>query len=176
MTYRSEVSYCIILAITAVGAFTDARSGRIPNWLTFPAILAAPIYYGLFGGQKWMLYSTLGLVLISVGPLVAFNAKGMKGGDVKMYAAVGAWLWPELAFVALLASALLGMVGGLLTSARKGASLMSILQNIGTIMRNPFRSKRRRVKIDIEPNTKFRLGPYIFLGVASTVAYALLRG
>src|SRR5690242_18234513 len=87
---------CILacVAITAVAAVTDTRTGHIPNWLTLPPLIIAPLLWGAHGGL-WRvdggslvgsLLSMLGCALV---PLLLFFKRACGAGDVKLFAAVG---------------------------------------------------------------------------------------
>ena len=100
-----------------VAVVTDLRSRRIPNWLTFPAILAGlvlntvlpPLFLEGVGWTVGLFSSLTGclLLLLTFGFLGFINFVGM--GDVKLRAAVGALLrWP----VALWALAYVALAGG----------------------------------------------------------------
>jgi prepilin peptidase CpaA len=113
------------LIVLAVATFTDLRYRRIPNWLVLPFLLAGIVvspwrsdwgdinqginwhglsqfrWYGL--GQS---FAGLGLGLLIFG--ILFWLGGMGGGDVKLFAALGAWLGPEHTFWALFFTSLVG--------------------------------------------------------------------
>lgn len=68
----------------------DFRERRIPNFLTFPALLAGFVLRGLLYGWPGLSESFLGfgLGLVILFPLFALNKFG--AGDVKLLAAIGA--------------------------------------------------------------------------------------
>jgi prepilin peptidase CpaA len=99
------------LIVLAVATFTDLRNRRIPNWLVLPflvaGIAASTWLHGWHGlGQS---FSGLGLGLLLYGFL--FWMGGMGAGDVKLAAAIGAWIGPNQLFIALVVTA---MAGGLM--------------------------------------------------------------
>ncbi|MCA9581994.1 MAG: prepilin peptidase, partial [Myxococcales bacterium] len=96
MTLEVLIPLGIAIAITAISAVTDTRTGHIPNWITFPPILLAPIGYGLFFGWYGFGQSVLGLLACGVVPYFMFWQGGMGGGDVKLFAALGALLGWQL--------------------------------------------------------------------------------
>lgn len=99
------------VAALLIATIADLRSGRIPNWLVFPFMLAGiavSIYVrGWAGAGNSLRGIALGILLCGV--LVYLKALGM--GDVKLCAAIGAWIGPEQLFTALI---LTGLAGGLI--------------------------------------------------------------
>jgi prepilin peptidase CpaA len=81
-----------VVLITAIG--TDLRSARIPNWLTFPAMGMALLGHTWLGGISGGLVSLAGLA-VGLGLLLMIYLAGAIGaGDVKLMAAVGAFVGP----------------------------------------------------------------------------------
>ena len=76
------------LALTA--AITDWRKGEIPNWLTLPPLVVAPVVYGILLGKMGAIASVLGIVFCGLPTLVLWWQGGIGGGDVKLVAAIGA--------------------------------------------------------------------------------------
>jgi prepilin peptidase CpaA len=113
------------LIVLAVATFTDLRFRRIPNWLVLPFLLAGLVlspwrtdwgcisegisWHGL--GQfrwhgLWQSFAGMGLGLLIFGFL--FWLGGMGGGDVKLCAALGAWIGPVQMFWVLFFTSLAG--------------------------------------------------------------------
>lgn len=83
---------CIVIVVCA--SWFDLRTGRLPNLLTLGAAGAGWMFHLLAGGPAGILSSALGFVLGLVLFLPLFALRGMGAGDVKLLAAVGAWLGP----------------------------------------------------------------------------------
>lgn len=92
-------SYCVLAAMLAAAAYTDARYGKIPNVVTYPCVLVGLIGHaitgGLSGGEPPDLClglsgSALGLAIGFLPLLLAWLAGGIGGGDAKLMGAVGA--------------------------------------------------------------------------------------
>ncbi len=125
-----------LVPILLVASYTDWRWQKIFNWLTFPAIgaglaisiAAGALSGGLAGAGREALSSLAGFGLLALIFLVLGLLGGMKGGDLKLMAAVGAWLgWP-LSVQALLYVAICGGIFALVWAAVHGALGKTFLQ------------------------------------------------
>jgi prepilin peptidase CpaA len=90
----------------------DLRTRRIPNALTFGAALTALLFHGVTGGWSGLLGAIGGWLLGAALFFPIFALRGMGAGDVKLLAAVGAWLGPaQVIWVALITSVAGGILG-----------------------------------------------------------------
>ena len=125
-----SIAWWPTLIVLAVATFTDLRSRRIPNWLVVPfmglGIVVSTWLHGWHGlGQS---FGGLGLGILLYGFL--FWMGGMGAGDVKLAAAIGAWIGPNQLFFALIVTAMAGglmvfvwaLFGGFLKDMFTGAS------------------------------------------------------
>src|SRR5437762_8698439 len=92
----------IAVAVALVACVFDLRSRRIPNVLTLGAALVAFIASGLAGGSSALGASLAGWALAAAIWLPCYLLGGMGAGDVKLMAAIGAWLAPAAAIYATL--------------------------------------------------------------------------
>jgi prepilin peptidase CpaA len=95
----------------SIATVWDIRSRRIPNWLVLPfglgGIAASAVTHGWSGlGQ-----SLLGILVASFLLGILYWLGGMGMGDVKLCAAIGAWVGPQQLLMALV---VMGIVGGLM--------------------------------------------------------------
>ena len=102
--------YLLICAsgIAIAGAVQDVRGGRIPNWLTYPAILAALAVRSILSGWPGLESGLVGWLVAGGIFYVLFLLGGMGGGDVKLMAAVGAWAGNSQVVAILIAAAIAG--------------------------------------------------------------------
>jgi prepilin peptidase CpaA len=106
-----EFAQFAALAVAVTAAGWDLRTRRIPNVLTFGAALAGLGYHVVTGGLSAVASSAAGWALGALVFIVPFALKGLGGGDVKLLAALGAWLGPaDVIWVALYT----GVAGGIL--------------------------------------------------------------
>ncbi len=170
--------YLLIAAasIAGVSAWTDSRSGHIPNWLTIGALglgiatnVALGCYYvGSWRGGVWGAgYSLTGAFLCSIVPAFLYWKGGIGGGDVKLFAALGALCLPmvglEMETYAFIFAALIAPM----RLAYQGVLLQTLGRSLALLV-NPFRKRENRTEIPETLMTWFRLGPAIFLGAAMT--------
>ena len=102
------------VAAVLVATVTDFRSRRIPNWLVFPFMfsgLAVSIFLHGWAGAGSSL-SGMALGVLVCGVLAYLRALGM--GDLKLCAAIGAWVGPAQLVNALV---LTGLAGGVFALA-----------------------------------------------------------
>ncbi len=89
----------LVVGCTAAFLFfaveSDVRGRRVPNFLTFPALVGALLVSPWLGGTSGPAEAAAGAALgfaLLVGP---YAIGGMGAGDVKAQMALGAWLGPE---------------------------------------------------------------------------------
>ena len=84
---------------------TDVWKFKVYNALTLPLLCSGLIYHGYTGGPSELLVSFVG-ALFGFAILLAFYVMGgMGAGDVKLMAAVGAWLGiPQIFYVFIVSS------------------------------------------------------------------------
>lgn len=113
MLSMSPGTLVLVLAVglfTAVAAFSDMRTRRIPNKLTLPMFFAGWVYQIVMSCMYgWHLLGSAALgFLIGFGTLfVLWFVGGGGGGDVKLMGALSVWLGFRLTLYVLIASTLL---------------------------------------------------------------------
>lgn len=129
----SHVVAITVLSISLVACVTDVRSRRIPNALTFGAALAALAYQSMAGGWPGAQSTLLGWLVGTALFLPFFLLGGMGAGDVKLVAALGAWLGPHEALqLALCASIAGGAIGAFVALTR--GYLTTALRNVWSLV------------------------------------------
>ena len=115
--------------LLALACVTDLRTRRIPNVLTFSAAAGAVLFHLVTGGWQAAGWSIVGLFVGALLFLPMFALRGMGAGDVKLLAAVGAWLGPGQVAMAALATSLVGGVMAVVVALAYGY-LRKALTNI----------------------------------------------
>lgn len=115
-----SIAHLAALAVALAGCVTDLRSRRIPNALTFGAALAAFGYHLYAAGLSGLGVSLGGFVVGGLVFLPLFALRGLGGGDVKLMAALGAWIGPVPAVWLALYTALAGGVFAIIVALGRG--------------------------------------------------------
>jgi len=113
-------------------AVLDVREHRIPNYLTVPAALSGLLFHSLFphflfDGYPWGPLMSLAGFGLGFGLLLLPWLLGGGGmGDVKLLAALGAWLGPMMVLaafgVSVLAAAVIAMITLFASSCTSGVA------------------------------------------------------
>ena len=153
----------------AAAVVTDVRTRRIPNWLT-GSIAGAGFGLAFGGGTVTPLQAALGLLtgLLLMMPGHLIGATG--AGDVKLMAAVGSVVGPDLAFRAFLYSAVAGGVFAVAVAMHRGI-LTSTLQDAGRLVTSPA-GARQAIESPSRAN-RFAYGPAIAAGTLVSMMVTL---
>ena len=107
-----STTHIFVGALLALACLSDLRTRRIPNALTFSAAACGLLFHLITGGSTAAAWSLGGCLLGAALFFPMFALRGMGAGDVKLLAAVGAWVGPgQVAVVALAASIAGGVIG-----------------------------------------------------------------
>lgn len=120
----------IVTALT--GCVTDMRFRRIPNELTLGAAAGALGFHLAASGGEAMLWSLAGWALAGCIFVPFFWLGGMGGGDVKLFAALGAWVGPEYVVSIALWASLAGGVMAIVVALASGYLLKAFI-NLRTL-------------------------------------------
>lgn len=161
-------TFCVVLvALTGLGAYLDLRKAVLPKWLTLTALALGIVFNIVRGawlgqagnplwllptGSVWMgaldglLFTLSGFASATVLFIFLWMMKTCGGGDVKLFAAIGAWVGFVLVVFIMLASVLVMVVllvarllGGGLTPMR----VQKRLKDVQVIKGGPGKGKWR---------------------------------
>ena len=123
----------IAVAVALVACGFDLRTRRIPNALTLGAALLAFGVSALTGGASQAGSSLIGWIAAAAFWLPIYALGGMGGGDVKLIAAIGAWLGPADVIHAALYAAIAGAAMALVLAIVRGCALQTF-QNLRLLL------------------------------------------
>jgi prepilin peptidase CpaA len=165
------------VVVTAIAAVYDLRTGHIPNWLTLGALAAALVAHAarglVAGGLPGLLDAAIAALFAAIAcslvPALMFWLGGMGGGDVKLFAAIGAACLVARGLEVEMYSFIAALLFAPAYLAWKG-TLLRTLGNVVTLGLNPLRAKESRRAVPAELMQWVRLGPAIFVGCAAALA------
>lgn len=157
------IPHLFALALVAGAAFTDARTGHIPNALTLPPLLLAPLAYLVASGPVMAAMSLLAAVLCAIVPYLMFRKGAAGGGDVKLLAALGAIAGASFGIETQIFGFTIAAFLSLLLLTYRG-KLGKTLSNTLFLALNPFLPKRYRRVAAPEVMTTVRMGIPFFAG------------
>ena len=111
MTFPIHLTSVGALVVAAIASYTDIRTTKIYNWLTFPAaglgVVARAVEFGMAADPNNMMPAAIGGALNGIGGwllgvvlvvlLKVLLRLGKIGhGDTKLMGALGAWIGPSL--------------------------------------------------------------------------------
>jgi prepilin peptidase CpaA len=130
---QSELTYPTLAVVCAlVASVFDVKSRRIPNFITFPSILAGLALHLALGGWRQLLTSLAAGLICGLVFLVFYIAGGMGAGDVKLITAVGCIAgMPHVAYLLVLTALSGGAMAVVLALSR--GRLRQTITNVGEI-------------------------------------------
>ena len=121
------------LSSAALACALDLRSRRIPNWLTVSAALMGLGYHGVIAGRGGLETAAAGWAVGLAMFFIPFALGGLGAGDVKLVAALGAWLGPTTVMWLALYTGVVGGILALVVACSRGY-LRQALKNIWLLL------------------------------------------
>jgi prepilin peptidase CpaA len=167
---ETTIASIAALAIATIAAIADRRTGEIANWITLPPAAISPFLYAFFLGSHHGLLSLASLFLCSFVPYGLFRQGSMGGGDVKLFAALGAVTGFDISagIEIQLTAFIVAMVIAFGALAWKGV----LIRTLCNVVRSSFRRLRSSSSpevTDIELLTPIRMGGSILMGTVLVV-------
>jgi len=180
----SAIAFAVLICVLITAGITDVRTGKIFNWLTYPAILFGLAYWtalGLLRDQPpGFAQAMIGFLAAAVPFVVIVLGGGLGFGDAKLMAAVGAWLAMPGALIALLAVLIAGGVLALGTMAWQRSyrnvwgNFLWILVSLKTAAAGRGAARRDYVLPTAESIHAMPYGVAIFVGCAAAGGVLLI--
>jgi prepilin peptidase CpaA len=181
MSEPSPYSLVLAIALTAIAAAWDLRTGKIPNRLLLLGTLCAAgaaLASAVESGDvlRTLLGMVAGVVLVSLVPALLYRAGGIGGGDLKLLALLGASLGPYLGLEAELYAFVVALIyapARLIWEGRLGQQM----RTVATMAVRPLLPRARRpAPVPVEELTALRFAPAIFVGTLTAAVHHLGGG
>jgi prepilin peptidase CpaA len=168
-------THCVAaLALCAIAAWTDVRSGRIPNRLTLTGLGLGLALSVISGGIHGLPLSAVGALVTALVPLLLFRFRAMGGGDVKLFAAIGAIVGAGAGIEIQMAAFVFGALQGMAVWLKNGRLRRGLGQVARFIVPPLFFKTRTDAGAIAAKATEIRFGPAILTATALVVADRLL--
>lgn len=128
------ITATMALGVALTACVTDVRSRRIPNVLTLGGAAAALVFHAVTAEGAGIGTAAMGWLVGTAVFLPFFLLGGMGAGDVKLMAALGAWLGPAEAFAIAIYASLAGGVLALGVALATGY-LRTAFRNVGGLLK-----------------------------------------
>jgi prepilin peptidase CpaA len=171
----TQTIWALTILLTALAAFVDFRSRKIPNWLTVPAFVAGltlrTVLFGWAGAKSALEGTALALVVLL--PLVLMRALG--AGDWKLMGAVGAFLGPLMFLFVLLGSILVSGIMAIVEMART-RRVRETFHNLYVLVQGFFTfGLRANPKISLDNPELLKLPFGVAVAIATVACYCAAR-
>lgn len=153
----------ILFIALSISLYTDIKSRKILNIVTFPSMLLGILFHTFSQGLSGLTFSLLGIATGFALLVIPYALGGMAAGDVKLLMAIGALQGAVFTFYSFLSIALFGGLIALFILIRK--------KQLGSTLKRLFFFAQLRTLDGVskdEFHHKFPYGVAIFLG---TVIY-----
>ena len=137
------INHLSVLILSTMVIYTDARHGKIYNWMTYPGIGLGLVSNVTLFGMDGLKSSLAGLGVAFFLTIPFLIAGGMGGGDVKLLMAIGALEGFLFLLSTLFYSAILGgiwVMGRLIWKGRFLSALVNIMKFTASVFYPPWRT------------------------------------
>ena len=114
------IQLLLVSAVILIGAITDLRTRKIPNWLTLGSVPVGLVLGFVFGGVGGLAVSFMAMLLALVIYFPLYALRAMGAGDAKLMAAVATFIGPLMWLHLFFAASLIGGLVAILFTAAKG--------------------------------------------------------
>ncbi len=173
----NQIPIVVALLLVIVAAAYDFATRTIPNSLTLGGValgiaLAASfgaVDAGVHGAVRSIGFSLLGIAVCVAVPAFSFARGEMGGGDVKLFAAIGALCGPALGFDAEAFTFAISLFVVLPWRLARSGAFAASLQNGARVVRNLVRPRSDRLPYAHVRLRPVVMGPAIALGLCLAV-------
>ena len=123
-----------VVALVLAASVCDLKSRRVPNALTLGAAVIAVATHVVLSGWSGLVFAVSGWAVGLVLFFPVFALGGMGAGDVKLLAAIGAWLGPTDAVWTALYGVFAGGLMALFVALARGYT-RTALRNVWAMLR-----------------------------------------
>lgn len=174
-------AFCVLAVVLVASSVTDVRKGKIPNIVTYPAIVVGLVGHALVGLYAGENADAMGFAGSAAGlaagflPMLAFwLCGGVGAGDAKLMAAVGALSGWRFALSAMFYGFAVAAIMAIIVAAHKRV-LIRTLKRVGRTVYLAF-TPGKPTGPDVTDSPKVPIGLAMCIGAAVALAWAAWQG
>ena len=169
----AQIIPTLATAVAVTAAISDVRDRRIPNRLTYPAVVAGIVLQSALNGWHGLLLSLGGGLLFGGLFLIFHLVRAMGAGDVKLAAALGCIIGPAGSWQVMFATAVAGGALAILMMVFTGRVLKTLRSTLSVVGFHALHGLRTHPEVNLDNPTAVRL-PYGLAFAAGTLYWAFL--
>jgi len=170
----NSAQFIAAMAVTVAvcAAVTDVRERRIPNRLTYPAMVVGLVLQGALHGWSGLLLSVGGGLLFG-GVFMLFHlVRGMGAGDVKLAAALGCIIGTAGSWRVMFATAVAGGALAVIVMVVSGRTLETLRNTLGVVAFHAQHGLQTHPTVNLDNPGAVRM-PYGLAFAAGTLYWAV---
>lgn len=160
-------------AVAVTAAITDVRDRRIPNRLTYSAMIAGLALQALVHGWRGLLFSVAGGCVFGGAFLILHVVRAMGAGDVKLAAALGCIIGPGASVRVMFFTAMAGAVMAIVVMVSTGRTLQTLRNTLSVAGFHVMHGLRTHPVVNLDNPAAVRL-PYGLAFAAGTLYWAVV--
>jgi prepilin peptidase CpaA len=160
-------------AVAVTAAMTDVRDRRIPNRLTYPAMVAGLVTQAAVHGWRGLLLGVAGGLIFGGLFLIFHMVRAMGAGDVKLATALGCIIGPAGSWQVMFATAVAGGVLAIVVMVFTGRVLKTLRSTLAVVGFHAAHGLRTHPEVNLDNPSAVRL-PYGLAFAAGTLYWAFL--
>jgi len=160
-------------AVAVTAAITDVRDRRIPNRLTYLAMVVGLVLQAAVHGWRGLLLGLVGGLLFGGVFLIFHLVRAMGAGDVKLAAALGCIIGPAGSWQVMFATAVAGGALAILVMVFTGRVLKTLRSTLAVVGFHAVHGLRTHPEVNMDNPAAVRL-PYGLAFAAGTLYWAFL--
>lgn len=172
LMHMSQLIPVAAVVVTLIAAITDGRGRRIPNRLTYPAIIVGLVLQSVAYGWHGLLAGLLGGLLFGGIFLMFHLLRAMGAGDVKLATALGCILGPNDSWQVLFTTALAGGVLAIFVMIFTGRVIHTLRSTLGVVGFHASHGLRIHPVVNLDNPSAARM-PYGLAFAAGTLYWAV---
>lgn len=172
LIHMSQLIPVAAVGVALIAAATDLRGRRIPNRLTYPAIIVGLLLQSVAYGWHGLLSGLLGGLLFGGIFLMFHLLRAMGAGDVKLATALGCILGPNNSWQVLFTTAMAGGVLAIFVMIFTGRVIHTLRSTLGVVGFHASHGLRIHPVVNLDNPSAARM-PYGVAFAAGTLYWAI---